>query len=123
MDLATKFQFILVLFFFSVVRLPVGADGAEPQKCHIEFLGYQRLNGLYVFQFRIMELPFNAQPPLRKIGDLLGWGGYTIRDFRQKIKAPQGEQMALDVSEVDLENPNTHVKITLPFRQMVAVLN
>ena len=86
----------------------------------IRFVGYQQLDGGYVFQLYFPGLPPSAQPPLKKTGDALGYEGYIIGPFHQVKKPETDPQTHLttmtDESVLELDKPGSDLKIMLPFR-------
>jgi hypothetical protein len=93
------------------------------QSFRIQFKGYNQLGGAYVFQFHFDNFPANQQPPLKATGDPLGYGGYVVGDFHQafvvKVDAASQTKMAIDQSTVELIQPNSGLRIIVPFRRMV----
>ena len=95
----------------------------EKRPFHIQFTGYQQLNGVYLFQLHLRDVPSYNQPPLKKSGDPLGFEGYIIGAFHQDfqdIKDPAtGAVVHTDVSTLELEKPEIDLKISVPFRQEI----
>jgi len=90
---------------------------------HIRFTGYQQLNGVYVFQLHLDDVPSYNQPPLKKTGDELGFEGYVIGPFHQEFKIvvdprTKGE-VNTDVSTIELDKPEIGLKVIVPFRQVI----
>jgi hypothetical protein len=95
----------------------------EQQPFHIFFNGYQQLNGAYLFQFHLSDVPSYDQPQLKKSGDDLGFGGYVIGPFHQEFKDlmdPNTHTMVhTDVSTIELDQVDTGLKVIVPFRQEI----
>jgi len=92
----------------------------ELRAFHIQFKGYQQLNGVYVFQLHLEDVPSYNQPPLKKTGDQLGFEGYIIGPFHQEFKEqtdPNTHAVSMvDVSTLELDKPDIGLKVSLPFR-------
>jgi hypothetical protein len=92
----------------------------EQQPFHIFFEGYQQLNGVYLFQLRLSDEPSYNQPPLKKTGDALGFGGYVVGPFQeahQNVMDPNTHTMvSKDVSTLELDQTETGNKVVVPFR-------
>ena len=95
----------------------------ELRPFHIQFTGYQQLNGVYLFQLHLKDVPSYNQPPLKKSGDQLGFEGYVIGAFHeefQDIKDPNTKAVVhTDVSTLELEKPEIGLKVTVPFRKEI----
>ena len=95
----------------------------ELRPFHIQFTGYQQLNGVYLFQLHLKDVPSYNQPPLKKSGDDLGFEGYKIGAFHQEfadVKDPAtGAVVHTDVSTLELLKPDIDLKISIPFRQEI----
>ena len=105
----------------SELTQPQSADATQP--FHIQFTGYAQINGEYVFQILIKGLPTSAQPQLKRIGEPLGWGGYVIGPFHEKIGplALNGSSFHENLSTLELDKPDVGFKIVLPFRKEVCL--
>jgi hypothetical protein len=92
----------------------------ELRPFHIQFKGYQQLNGVYVFQLHLNDVPSYNQPPLKKIGDQLGFEGYIIGPFHQIFKPEMDPGTHLtsdkDESTLELDKPEIGLKVIVPFR-------
>jgi len=92
----------------------------ELRPFHIQFKGYQQLNGVYVFQLHLDDVPSYNQPPLKKSGDELGFEGYILGAFHQIFKPEMdpGTHLTVvtDESTLELEKPDIDLKVILPFR-------
>ncbi len=92
----------------------------EQQPFHIFFNGYQQLNGVYLFQLHLSDVNSWQQPQLKKSGDLLGFGGYVIGKFTEKhiqVLDPGIKEMVdKDVSILELDQPDTGLTVSVPFR-------
>lgn len=90
---------------------------------HIQFTGYQQLNGVYVFQLRLKDVPSYKQPPLKKTGDDLGLEGYKVGDFHQIFNDVVDPNTHLSVhtdqSTLELDKPDIGLKIVIPFRSEI----
>jgi hypothetical protein len=90
---------------------------------HIQFRGYQQLAGTYEFQIFLKDVPSDGQPGLKKTGDPLGYEGYIIGPFHQKIEAKEDPATHItaqvDESTLELDKPDIDFKIQLVFRQEV----
>ncbi len=95
----------------------------ETRPFHIQFTGYQQLNGVYVFQLRLKDVPSYNQPPLLKTGDKLGFENYVIGAFHQQfqdIKDPAtGAVVHTDTSTLELVKPDIDLHVSVPFRQEI----
>jgi hypothetical protein len=95
----------------------------ELRPFHIQFTGYQQLNGDYLFQLHLDDVPSYNQPPLKKTGDSLGFEGYVLGEFHQMFK-PELDQAThklvnTDESTLELDKPEIGQKVILAFRQIV----
>jgi hypothetical protein len=90
---------------------------------HIQFKGYQQLNGVYLFQLYLNDVSSSEQPALKKTGDELGFEGYTVGAFHQEFKdiVDPGTHLTVntDVSTLELDKPEIGLKVILPFRQVI----
>ncbi len=95
----------------------------ELRPFHIQFKGYEQLNGVTFFQLYLNDVPSYNQPPLKKTGDDLGFEGYKIGAFHQEfkdIKDPNtGAVVNTDVSELEITKPEIGLSVKLPFRQII----
>lgn len=95
----------------------------ELRAFHIQFTGYQQLNGIFLFQLHLKDVPSYNQPPLKKTGDPLGFEGYFIGAFHEhhsKMIDPRTHiEVDVDDSTLDLEKPEIGLKITVPFRKEI----
>ena len=95
----------------------------ETTPFHIFFNGYQQLNGVYVFQLHLNDVPSSNQPPLLKVGDDLGFEGYKIGAFHQEFKEETDPTTHLthqvDESTLDLIKPDIGLTVTVPFRKEI----
>ncbi len=95
----------------------------EKRPFHIQFRGYQELNGGFVFQIYLKDVDSGHQPPLKKTGDPLGFEGYTVGAFKQSIVEETDPQthlkMQVDESTLELDKPEIDYKISVPFRKEV----
>jgi hypothetical protein len=87
------------------------------------FSGYQLLNGAYLFQFHINGVSPANQPPLKRTGDPLGLGPYTVgafhAAFQTQVDPSSGRLVNVDVSTVEIVNSSNGLKTDLPFRRVV----
>lgn len=90
---------------------------------HIQFRGYQDLNGTKYFQIYLKDVPSYNQPGLKKTGDPLGIEGYVVGPFHQSIVAKEDPATHItaqvDESTLELDKPEIDFKITLTFRKEV----
>ena len=95
----------------------------EAQPFHILFFGYQQLNGKMLFQMHLDDVDADKQPPLKTTGDELGFGGFVIGTFHEEHKdVPDPATKTLinkDVSTLELDQPETGLKVILPFRTLI----
>jgi hypothetical protein len=95
----------------------------EAQPFHILFFGYQQLNGKMLFQLHLDDVDPDKQPPLKASGDELGFGGFVIGPFNQAHKmirdTTTGIDVDTDVSTLELDQPETGIKVILPFRTKI----
>ena len=95
----------------------------ESTPFHIQFLGYQKLNGQDVFQIYLKDVSGSQQPGLKKTGDLLGYEDYTVGPFTQNIVEETDPATHLtakvDRSTLELDKASIGFKIVLVFRQEV----
>jgi len=95
----------------------------ETRPFHIQFKGYQQLNGVYIFQLHLNDVPSDNQPPLLKSGDKLGFEGYIIGPFNQLFKQEldPGTHLttSVDESTLELDKPDIGLKVIVPFRKEV----
>jgi hypothetical protein len=105
--------------FISRLRL----DKYDVRPFHIQFRGYQQLNGEMVFQIYLKDVPSYNQPRLKKTGDDLGFEGYKIGAFHQSIVEEEDPnthiKTQVDKSTLDLTKPEIDFTIPLPFRQEI----
>jgi len=89
----------------------------ETRPFHMEFRGYEQLNGVYEFEIRLTDVEDSAQPGLKKTGDDLGYEGYKIGAFHQKTMSQTDPATGLteqvDESTLDLIKPSIGFTITL----------
>lgn len=90
---------------------------------HIQFKGYEQLNGEYFFQLHLSDVASSNQPPLKKSGDPLGFEGYTVGAFHQVFKDETdpgtGLKHQVDESTLDLVKPDIGLTVTVPFRKEI----
>jgi hypothetical protein len=95
----------------------------ESTPFHIQFLGYQKLNGQDVFQIYLKDVSSEDQPGLKKTGDPLGYEDYVVGPFTQNIVTETDPATHLtakvDRSTLELDKPTIGFKILLTFRQEV----
>jgi hypothetical protein len=102
-------------------RLRLQKNNTRP--FHILFKGYEQLNGENIFQIFLKDVPSSKQPGFKKTGDPLGYEGYIVGAFTQKMgqeKDPStGLTMTVDQSTIVLEKPEIELKVTVPFRKEI----
>ncbi len=90
---------------------------------HIQFKGYEQLNGETLFQLYLNDVPSYNQPPLKKTGDDLGFEGYKIGAFHQIFKDETDPNTHVtekkDESILELVKPEIGLTVQLPFRQII----
>jgi hypothetical protein len=91
---------------------------------HIQFKGYNQIGGKYVFQLHLDDVPSYNQPPMKAIGDQLGFEGYIIGPFNQIFKDetdPNTKSVTpnVDESTLELDKPEIDRKVILPFRKII----
>lgn len=90
---------------------------------HIQFKGYEMLNGTYEFQIVLRDEPSDKQPPLKKTGDQLGFEGYVVGTFTQKVVQFTDPATKFtspkDESTLELDRPDIGLKVLVPFREEV----
>jgi hypothetical protein len=95
----------------------------ETRPFHIQFKGYEQLNGEYFFQLYLNDVQSYNQPPLKKSGDELGFEGYTIGAFHQIFKdetdATTHVTSPVDESTLELDKPEINLKVVVPFRKEI----
>jgi hypothetical protein len=95
----------------------------ELRPFHIQFKGYQQLNGVYIFQLHLSDVPSYNQPPLKKTGDELGFEGYSIGPFHQEFKMEMDPATHLpvntDESTLELDKTEIGLKLIVPFRKEI----
>jgi hypothetical protein len=95
----------------------------EARPFHILFKGYEQLNGGYVFQISLADIPSYNQPPLKKTGDLLGFEGYTVGKFTLNIASVMDPNThvveQVDKSTLELDKPDIGFSIILPYRSEI----
>jgi hypothetical protein len=95
----------------------------ESKPFHIEFRGYQELNGADVFQLYLKDAASAAQPPLKKTGDPLGVEGYVVGAFVKNVEQVMNPKIheveTEDHSTLEIDRPDIGLKIVVPFRGTV----
>jgi hypothetical protein len=95
----------------------------ESRPFHIQFKGYQQLNGEYLFQIHLNDVSSSAQPPLKKSGDQLGFEGYIVGAFHQIFNPEKdpatGLTSTIDESTLELDKPEIGWKVIVPFRKEI----
>jgi len=95
----------------------------ESRPFHIQFKGYQQLNGIYIFQLHLSDVPSDKQPPLLKTGDKLGFEDYIIGPFHQifKQETDPGTHLTetIDESTLELDKPDIDLKTIVQFRKEI----
>ena len=95
----------------------------ELRPFHIQFTGYQQLNGIYLFQLHLKDVPSYNQPPLKKSGDDLGFEGYKIGAFHEMFEDKKNPNTGvvehINTSTLELDKPEIDLKVIVPFRQEI----
>jgi hypothetical protein len=90
---------------------------------HIQFRGYQSLDGVEYFQIYLKDVDSAQQPRLKKTGDTLGFEGYIIGSFHQNIVSKEDPathiSTPVDESTLEVDKPDIGLKVVLPFRQEI----
>jgi hypothetical protein len=90
---------------------------------HIQFRGYQQLNGETYFQIFLKDVPSAQQPRLKKTGEPLGFEGYIVGPFHANIVTKKdsatGLESQVDESTLELDKPEIDFKIVLVYRQEI----
>jgi hypothetical protein len=90
---------------------------------HIQFVGVVNLNNENLFQIALQDIPPSGQPKLKRTGEPLGYEGYTVGPYTQKIVQEQDaathSMETVDESTLELDKPDIGFKIVLPLRQVV----
>ena len=90
---------------------------------HIQFRGYQQLNGETYFQIYLKDVASAQQPRLKKTGEPLGLEGYTVGAFHPNVvkeKDPgTGQEFDVDESTLELTKPDIDFKIVLTYRKEI----
>ncbi len=109
----------------SSLSLPVcGLQEFELRPFHIQFKGYNEIGGKYLFQLHLDDVPSPNQPPMKAIGDQLGFEGYIIGPFHQIFKDEEDPTTHsitpnVDESTLELDKPDIDRKVVLPFRKTI----
>jgi hypothetical protein len=113
----------LVVLLVCAICLNARADDDTPASSdpsvHIQFRGYQRVAGGYLFQLYMEDLPANQQPSLKKIGDPVGIrnlvvGSFSLNIFKTSLDG--GTPTQVDASTLELDDPKTGHKVVLTYR-------
>ncbi len=95
----------------------------ELKPFHMQFKGYQQLDGVNFFQIHLDDVPSDSQPKLKKTGDQLGFEGFVIGEFHQIFKMEKdpatGELVNTDESTLEIDRPDIDLKVILPFRKVI----
>jgi hypothetical protein len=90
---------------------------------HIQFVGVVKLNGENLFQIALADISASGQPALKRTGEPLGYEGYTVGPYVEKIvqQVDSGTHATetVDQSTLELDKPEIGFKIILPLRQVV----
>ena len=90
---------------------------------HIQFRGYQQLNGEAYYQIYLKDVPSAQQPRLKKTGDSLGFEGYVVGPFHLNIvkekDSATGIESEVDESTLELDKPEIDFKIVLTYRKEI----
>ena len=88
---------------------------------HIEFRGYQVLNGVTEFQIVLKDVPSYQQPGFKKTGDPLDFEGYIVGAFHQNVISKEDPATHIteqvDESTLELDKPEIGFKIVLTYRK------
>jgi len=96
---------------------------SESRPFHIQFKGYNQVNGIYVFQLNLDDVDSRNQPPMKKIGEELGFEGYVIGPFHEihKPELDPATKLMVDTDEstLELDKPEIDLKVILPYRKTI----
>jgi hypothetical protein len=92
----------------------------ETRPFHIQFKGYNQVNGEYVFQLHLNDVDSSEQPSMKKTGDQLGFEGYMIGAFHQnfQMEMDPGTKTQFQVDE-STDKPDINLKVIVPFRKEI----
>jgi hypothetical protein len=92
----------------------------ESRPFHVQFKGYNQVNGEYLFQLHLSDVDSDKQPAMLKTGDDLGFEGYKIGAFHEITKeetdAATKTTFMKDESTLELDKPDIDLKVIVPFR-------
>ncbi|HUB66802.1 MAG TPA: Amuc_1099 family pilus-like system protein [Candidatus Methylacidiphilales bacterium] len=90
---------------------------------HIQFLGYEQLDGVYQFQIYLADVPSYLQPRYKHTGDPLGFDDLIVGKFTLNIVKKEDPNTHTVTPEDDstlvLYNPKTGSQVTLTYRQSI----
>jgi hypothetical protein len=92
----------------------------ETRPFHIQFKGYNQVNGEYLFQLHLNDVDSDKQPAMLKTGDDLGFEGYKVGAFHElhedKLDPNTHLKIPTDESTLELDKPDINLKVIVPFR-------
>jgi hypothetical protein len=92
----------------------------ETRPFHIQFKGYNQVNGQYLFQLHLNDVDSDKQPAMLKSGDDLGFEGYKVgafhEVFKQEMDPATKTEFTKDESTLELDKPDIDLKVIVPFR-------
>ena len=92
----------------------------ETRPFHIQFKGYNQVNGEYLFQLHLNDVESDKQPAMLKSGQDLGFEGYKIGAFQEIHKDETDPNTHItapkDESTLELDKPDIGIKVIVPFR-------
>jgi hypothetical protein len=95
----------------------------ETRPFHIQFKGYNQVNGEYLFQLHLNDVESDKQPAMLKSGQPLGFEGYTVGAFQEIHKDEQDPNthitISKDESTLELDKPEIGLKVIVPFRSEI----
>jgi hypothetical protein len=92
----------------------------ETRPFHVQFKGYNQVNGEYLFQLHLSDVQSDKQPAMLKSGDQLGFEGYVVGAFheieKEEMDPATKTSFTKDESTLELDKPEINVKVIVPFR-------
>ncbi len=95
----------------------------ETRPFHIQFKGYNQVNGEYLFQLHLDDVGSDKQPAMLKSGQDLGFEGYKIGAFQEiqkdEVDPATKSHYIKDESTLELDKPDINLKVIVPFRESI----
>jgi hypothetical protein len=116
------FASVCLAVFGGLAPAQVASPNAKSTKpTGIMFMGYQQINGKYLFSLRVSNLMPTDQPPLMETGDKFRFGPYQVGAFhpavRDTIDPVTGHTTKADDSTLEIIDLVTGAKTQLHFRR------